>query len=267
MKRAALVIDDMISGGGTLFEVCEELIRQDVEEIYVCCVHGIFAGNFFEKLEKFNLKYGGKVKGIISTNSIESEKSLVSLAPLVIKALGEKGEINAQNTASSPVMPIKSFFVNPRVFIERSDSFLERIRKFISWQEREKLKYMSLIGYRGGRTSVVELKEPISIGPGQNIKAMEFKGVVYRDDKNLIQPPLMERYPSPVVAILNRENRIILEDRLNLKGGLPFKTRKGNSGCCQPYGQTDLKIMIIRLPTVNTGITPIRGKPLAFLFE
>ena len=43
--KIAVVVDDMISTGGTLAKAAEALIKRGATQVYTCATHGIFAGD------------------------------------------------------------------------------------------------------------------------------------------------------------------------------------------------------------------------------
>lgn len=63
--RTAIVIDDMISSGGSIFEVIEELHKRHVEKIYVIVTYALFT----KGIEQFETYYENKMlNGIYTTN-------------------------------------------------------------------------------------------------------------------------------------------------------------------------------------------------------
>jgi ribose-phosphate pyrophosphokinase len=62
--RQAIIIDDIISTGGTILETVELLRREEVGEIYAAFTHGIFAGNAVERL------WASPIRKVVVTNSI-----------------------------------------------------------------------------------------------------------------------------------------------------------------------------------------------------
>ncbi len=79
--RDAVLIDDMVSTGGTIVEATKLLRQQEAREVYVACVHAVLAGNALEKLQNAG------VKAVIATDTIEKSVSIVSVAPLIAGAL------------------------------------------------------------------------------------------------------------------------------------------------------------------------------------
>ncbi len=79
--KKILILDDIISTGGTMIKAIEVLKQQGANEIYVACVHGLFIGNADERI----LKSG--CKEIVTTDTIESAYSKVSVAKEIAKLL------------------------------------------------------------------------------------------------------------------------------------------------------------------------------------
>jgi ribose-phosphate pyrophosphokinase len=77
----AILIDDMISTGGSIVKACEVLKKQKMRNITVVCTHAILLDNAFEKI------MNSGVKEIISTNSIPSFCSKVDLSIILSKIL------------------------------------------------------------------------------------------------------------------------------------------------------------------------------------
>lgn len=80
IEGSILILDDIISTGGTMVKAVE-MIKKKADEIYVACIHGLFIGNADERI----LKAG--CKQIISTDTIETAYSKVSVAEEVVKCL------------------------------------------------------------------------------------------------------------------------------------------------------------------------------------
>ena len=72
-----ILIDDMISTGGSIVKACEVLKKHKIRNIIVLCTHGIFLDNAFEKI------MNAGAKEIISTNSIPNICAKVDLAPML----------------------------------------------------------------------------------------------------------------------------------------------------------------------------------------
>lgn len=80
--KTVLVLDDMINTGGTMAKTCELVKKSGANKIISACVHGLFVGNSIEKLKN------AEVDEIISTDTIESQFSKVSVAPLIAEEIG-----------------------------------------------------------------------------------------------------------------------------------------------------------------------------------
>jgi ribose-phosphate pyrophosphokinase len=78
-KRVAIV-DDIIATGGTIYEAAKQLKDQGVREIIAACTHGQYAAEALPKLEQV-------CDTIISSDTIETETSVVSVAPELAKAI------------------------------------------------------------------------------------------------------------------------------------------------------------------------------------
>ena len=79
-----VIVDDIISTGGTIAEATKRMRERNAGDIYVACVHGLFVQNAI-----LRMLHAG-VKEIISTDTVESVFSRVSIAELVAKEL-ERG--------------------------------------------------------------------------------------------------------------------------------------------------------------------------------
>jgi ribose-phosphate pyrophosphokinase len=62
--KVAVVVDDMISTGGTLAKAAEALLSRGATKVYTVATHGIFAGEAIEVLEK------SPIEKIVVTNTI-----------------------------------------------------------------------------------------------------------------------------------------------------------------------------------------------------
>ena len=85
----AILIDDVISTGGTIVENANALQAKGVKRIIVAATHGFFAGNAIEKLEN------SPVEKIFVTDSIEQKQKsqkieVVSVSSLIADCLKEE---------------------------------------------------------------------------------------------------------------------------------------------------------------------------------
>jgi ribose-phosphate pyrophosphokinase len=79
--KNVVIVDDIISTGGTISEAAYMLKAQKANDIYVACIHGVFVQNAIPRM----LNAG--VKEIIATDTIESEFSKISIAKMVAEEL------------------------------------------------------------------------------------------------------------------------------------------------------------------------------------
>ena len=73
----AILIDDMISTGGSIIKACRVLKKHKIRNIIVLCTHALLLDNALEKI------MDTEVQEIISTNSIPNICSKVDLAPIL----------------------------------------------------------------------------------------------------------------------------------------------------------------------------------------
>lgn len=83
--RDVVIVDDIISTGGTMIEAATVLKERGAEGIYAFCIHPVFA----DEVEGKILAAG--VREVIATDTIEHRASAVSVAPLFVEALREGG--------------------------------------------------------------------------------------------------------------------------------------------------------------------------------
>ncbi len=86
--KIAVVIDDMISTGGTLAKAAEALIARGATAVYCCATHGIFAGDAVKVLNE------SPIERVVVTNTIPHEPSslgpkfeVLSIAPILSDAI------------------------------------------------------------------------------------------------------------------------------------------------------------------------------------
>lgn len=78
-----ILVDDMISTGGSIIKASEFLKKQKCGNIYVSCTHALMIGDARTKI----IKSG--VKEIISSNSIPGETSVVDISNTIVKAISD----------------------------------------------------------------------------------------------------------------------------------------------------------------------------------
>ena len=70
-EKTAIIIDDMIDGGGTIIEASKLLKNHNAKSIFVYATHGIFSGNAVDKLTNTN-----EIEKITITNSLIQNQQL-----------------------------------------------------------------------------------------------------------------------------------------------------------------------------------------------
>ena len=80
-KRDAIVIDDIISSGGSIIKAADVLQKKGVQKIYAMCTHALLIRDAAQKIKSAG------VQDIISTNSVPGEYSKVEISPEIASAL------------------------------------------------------------------------------------------------------------------------------------------------------------------------------------
>jgi len=79
--KNVLIVDDMISTGGTIIAATAALKEAGALKVYVACTHGVFVNN---ALERFN---GSPVDSVLCCNTLNNAVSLISVANSVAEAI------------------------------------------------------------------------------------------------------------------------------------------------------------------------------------
>lgn len=79
--KDVIFVDDMIDTGGTMLEAINMLRTQKAGNVLVGCVHPVLTGNVVTKL------FGAGAVDVIATNTIPSQISFITVAPLIASAL------------------------------------------------------------------------------------------------------------------------------------------------------------------------------------
>ena len=79
--RDLIVIDDIISTGGSIIKATQFLKKQKCKRVFVACTHGLFVGDAERKIKKAG------VSKIISTNTVPRSTSKVDMAGVIAKSI------------------------------------------------------------------------------------------------------------------------------------------------------------------------------------
>ena len=82
-KKNILIVDDMISTGGTIVTATRQLKEAGASSVTVACTHGVFVNNALDRLKASNLD------GVLCANTLMTEVSRISVAKLIVNALKE----------------------------------------------------------------------------------------------------------------------------------------------------------------------------------
>ena len=80
-NRDLILVDDMISTGGSLIKATQFLKKQKCKRIYVACTHALLMNDAKKKIKKAG------VISIISTNTIPGKTSKVDISNTIAKAI------------------------------------------------------------------------------------------------------------------------------------------------------------------------------------
>jgi ribose-phosphate pyrophosphokinase len=86
--KTAIIVDDMISTGGTLVEAAHALLDRGARKVYACATHGVFAGNALA-----NIRTSSLVETIVTNTIPQSAEATdarirtISVAPLFAEAI------------------------------------------------------------------------------------------------------------------------------------------------------------------------------------
>ena len=79
--RDVIIIDDIISTGGTVAEAISLLRKQGANQVFAACVHPVLSNNAVLKL------FRAGVRGIIATDTIDKDVSVVSASSVIASAI------------------------------------------------------------------------------------------------------------------------------------------------------------------------------------
>jgi len=79
--RDLILVDDMISTGGSIVKATEFLKKQKCNQVFVACTHALLMNDAEKKIRKAG------VSKIISTNTIPGKTSIVDISNTIVKAI------------------------------------------------------------------------------------------------------------------------------------------------------------------------------------
>jgi ribose-phosphate pyrophosphokinase len=80
-NRDVVIVDDIISTGGTIIEAAKVLRAQRARSVYSACAHALLVGKALQKIR------AAGIRRVISTDTIENQVSVVSVAPLIANSI------------------------------------------------------------------------------------------------------------------------------------------------------------------------------------
>lgn len=85
--KVAVIVDDMISTGGTLVQAARMLQERGAKEVHVAATHGIFAGDAIDQINTSNIDRIFVTDTIPQSAQATQRVEIVSIAPLVAEAI------------------------------------------------------------------------------------------------------------------------------------------------------------------------------------
>lgn len=79
--RDAILVDDMISSGGSIVKAAEVLHKKGAGKVYAMCAHALLIGDASKKIK------AAGVQDVIATNSVPGEYSRVDMSPPIADAI------------------------------------------------------------------------------------------------------------------------------------------------------------------------------------
>lgn len=80
-NRDLILVDDMISTGGSIVKAAEHLKKQGCGKIYAACTHSLLIGNAEKKIKRAG------VTKIVGTNTIPGKTAVVDVSPAIARAI------------------------------------------------------------------------------------------------------------------------------------------------------------------------------------
>jgi ribose-phosphate pyrophosphokinase len=85
--KVAVIVDDMVSTGGTLVHAARMLVERGAKDVHVAATHGIFAGDAIEQIDASNIDRIFITDTIPMSPAALGRVEVVSIAPLVAEAI------------------------------------------------------------------------------------------------------------------------------------------------------------------------------------
>jgi len=86
--KTVILVDDAIHTGGTIISATNEVLKRGAKEVYATAVHGVFAKDSLEKMEKSSIKEIVVTDTVPATFRKRSNKiKVLSVAPLIGEAI------------------------------------------------------------------------------------------------------------------------------------------------------------------------------------
>ncbi len=83
-NRSVVIVDDIISTGGTIATAASMLVQQGAREVYAACVHGVLSGGAYARLKSAG------IREVVCSDTIERGCSRYSAAGMIAAALNNK---------------------------------------------------------------------------------------------------------------------------------------------------------------------------------
>ncbi len=80
-NRDIILVDDMISSGGSIIKATQFLKKQGAGRIFVACSHAILINDAEKKIRKAG------VREIVSTNTISGRSAKVDISDIIAKSI------------------------------------------------------------------------------------------------------------------------------------------------------------------------------------
>lgn len=85
-SRRVVIVDDIISTGGTMVELIKELRRRGVKEVYAACIHALMIGDAEERV------FSAGARDIVASDTVPNKFAKYSVAELISEAILREGD-------------------------------------------------------------------------------------------------------------------------------------------------------------------------------